>query len=233
MKRFYSNVTAVSASGNWIVHLDGKPLKTQGGQPQMVPSEELAQLLAAEWEAQGDTIDPASFVHRDMADYAIDIVSDDRDAVIDKLLGYAETDTLCYRAHPGEALFRRQQEVWEPLVAGFEAREGIELQRISGIIHRPQKRASIATLRKRLATHDPFALAALEQLTGLAASLCIGLEALGQTSEDEVAELWDAANLEEDWQVEQWGHDEEAAERRAKRARQFIQGWEFARAASD
>ena len=229
MKRFYKDVTTARTDLGWIVQLDGRPIKTQGGQPQVLPSEALAEMLAAEWRAQGETIDPASFRFRDMADYAIDVVAQDRAALVEKLLGYAETDTLCYRADPEDPLYRRQQEVWEPIVAGLESREGVKLHRISGILHRPQTEETRERLAARLESLAPFTLAALEQTTSLAASLCIGLEALEDDADGEA--LWDAANLEEDWQADLWGRDWEAEERRAKRKSDFLAALEFAGAA--
>jgi len=229
MKRFYSKVDTVSTDRGWIVQLDERPIKTQGGRLQAVSTGKLAELLAGEWRAQGDRIDPATFRFRDMADYAIDVVAKDPEAMVDKLLGYAETDTLCYRADPEEALYRRQQELWEPLLAATEAREGVRFQRISGIVHRAQPAETVARLRERLDAMDPFRLAALEQLVSLSASLCIGLEAIENPSSGE--QLWDAANLEEDWQADMWGKDEEAAARREKRKTDFLEALRFAEVA--
>ena len=156
MKRFYEEVTIARTEQGWIVALDGRPLKTQGGQPQVVPTEALAEQLAEEWLGQGEVIEPASFRHRDMADYALDVVSGDRSEVVQKLLGYAETDTLCFRADPEEPLYRRQQEMWDPIVSAVEAREGVQLHRISGILHRPQTAETRVKLRARLEALDPF-----------------------------------------------------------------------------
>ena len=229
VKRFYKDVSVEPAPGGWQIALDGRALKSQGGRPQILPSKPLAEMLAAEWRAQGDEIDPAAFRFRDMADYALDMVADDSSAVVEKLLGYAETDTLCFRADPEEALYRRQQEVWEPIVLGLEAREDVKLHRISGILHRPQTEETRTRLHNRLGGLDPFTLAALEQTTSLSASLCIGLEALEPLADGEA--LWDAANLEEDWQADLWGRDEEAEERRANRKADFLAAIEFTKAA--
>lgn len=229
MKRFYSAVTAEPTSLGWHVTLDGRPIRTQGGAPQVVPTQALARLLAAEWDAQSETIDPAGFAFRDMTDYAIDTIAHDRKDVVDRVLRFAETDTLCYRADPDEPLYRRQQSVWEPLLTAFETREGVALERVSGVLHRPQCAATLASLRKRLSALDPFTLAALEQMASLSASLSVALSALEPEADGET--LWKAANLEEDWQIERWGEEEEAAARRAQRERDFLAAMEFAAAA--
>lgn len=229
MKRFYNQAAAAPVEGGWQVQLDGRGIKTARGAPQVVPTEALAELLAQEWAAQGEEIDRTGFPLRDLADYAIDVAGPQRDSLLPELLRYAETDTLCYRADPDEPLFARQQEVWEPLVAALEAREGIRMQRVSGIVHRPQPPQTLARLRERLEGFDPFTLAATQMMASLASSLGIALAALEDPAEP--AALWDAANLEEDWQVELWGEDWEAAERRAARLAAFTTAFEFARAA--
>ena len=229
MKRFYERAEVAPIADGFTVQLDGRDISTQGGRALAVPTHALAQMLAAEWNAQGEKLDPKSFVARDMADYAIDVVGQDRGAVEDKLLGYAQTDTLSYRADPDEPLWRRQQQVWEPILTALEAREGIELPRVSGIIARPVSDSTLTILRSKLESMNAFELAALETLTTLAASLTVGLSAL-ETNADTLA-LWGAANLEEDWQVEQWGEDEEATARRAARTAQFQAAKRFADAA--
>lgn len=225
MKRFYKEVSVAGQDGAWQVTLDGRAIRTVGGQPQKVPTKALAEALAAEWAAQGEEIDPTSFVLRDMADYALDVVGRDRAEAIASLLPYAETDTLCYRADPEDALFERQNEVWEPILAAAEVRHGIRMQRISGIMHKPQPAESLAALRARLEDADAFTLAALRNMASLAASLLIALEAA--EPEADVAALWAAASLEEEWQADLWGRDWEAEERREKRAQAFALSAEF------
>jgi chaperone required for assembly of F1-ATPase len=226
MKRFYTTATVAPADGGWRVLLDGRGIKTAMGAPQVVPTEVLAEALAAEWNAQGDEIVPTGFVLRDMADYAIDIVGTDRDAAIAGLLRFAETDTLCYRADPEDALFARQQDVWEPCLQAAEARHGIRFERISGIMHRPQPAATLDALRAHLATLDDFTLAAVNTLASLAASLTIALAALDDGADAQA--LWTLANLEEDWQAELWGEDYEAKELRERRSAEFAQALRFA-----
>ena len=230
MKRFWREVSVEAEGDTWRVALDGRPIRTQRGAPQLVPSAPLAEALAAEWRAQGETIDPAGFVLRDLADYALDVVVDEaglgRAEAIARILAYAETDTLCYRAEPDEPLGIRQRAEWEPLLRAAEARYGVRFERIAGIIHRAQPKATLAALRGTMEAHDPFTLAALQTLASLAASLVIALAALDAGAEAEV--LWAAANLEEDWQAEQWGIDTEAQALRARRLAEFTAAMRFA-----
>lgn len=231
IRRFYKDVTLAQQPGGFQVMLDARGVKTVGGAPQLAPTQALGEALAAEWRRQGEKIDPASLPLRDMADYAIDIVAPDPAAVARGLVAYAETDTLCYRADPDEPLHARQQQVWEPLLAAFEAAHGVTLTRVSGIVHRPQPPATLAALEARLLALDPFVLAGVEAMAKLAASLVTALAALDATGEEEPLALWQAACLEEEWQAELWGRDWEAEERRARREADFLRACGFARLA--
>lgn len=226
MKRFYKQADVASEGNGWRVTLDGRGIKTARGAAQVVPTEALARAMAQEWADQGEEIDPARFMLRDLADYAIDVVACAPDEPIATLLGYAETDTLCYRAEPDEPLRARQEALWEPLLRAAETRWDIHFERVAGIIHRPQPQATLRRLETVLRAEDAFALAALTTLTSLAASLVIGLAAMAPAAD--IAALWAAAELEEDWQAEQWGKDAEAEDRRARRMAAFTSAARFA-----
>jgi chaperone required for assembly of F1-ATPase len=231
IRRFYNEVTLGEAPGGWQVLLDGRGVKTVGGAGQIAPTRPLAEALAAEWRRQGEKIDPASLPLRDIADYAIDIVAPAPEVIAHGLVAYAETDTLCYRADPDEPLHARQLEVWEPLLAAFEAEHGIALVRVSGVLHRPQPAQALAVLHARLVALDAFALAGVDAMTKLAASLVTALAALDARGEEEPRALWQAGCLEEEWQAELWGRDWEAEERRARREADFLRACAFARLA--
>jgi chaperone required for assembly of F1-ATPase len=226
MKRFWKQAAIVEADDGWRVLLDGRAIRTVGGRAQVVPTQALAAALAEEWAAQGEEIDARLFVYRDMADFALDVVGQDRAGQIDDLLRYAETDTLCYRGDPGEALTERQDAVWEPLLTAAEHRYEMHFERVAGVLHKPQPEATLRRLRAVLEAQDDFTLAALKQLASLAASLTLALAALEPGAD--TAALWDAANLEEDWQAELWGKDGEAMERRARRLAAFAAAARFA-----
>ncbi|MEL7198905.1 MAG: ATP12 family protein [Pseudomonadota bacterium] len=231
MKRFYDTVAIEERDDGWQVTLDGRGIKTVKTAPQILPTRALAQELAKEWEAQGEELDPTLFPMRDMADYALDIVASSQSKIAEDLTGFGDTDTLLYRADPDEPLYIQQIEVWEPIVTAFEEREGIAFTRISGIIHKPQSGNSLAHLRKLLEAQKPFALAGIEAMTNLAASLITALTAA--QNHREALELWRAASLEEEWQAEQWGRDAEADERRAKREQDFLTAHLFVQASKN
>jgi chaperone required for assembly of F1-ATPase len=226
MKRFYKDASVVQTDGGWRVTLDGRPVRTAGGKAQVVAVRALAEALAAEWAEQGDEIDPAAFPLRDLADFAIDAVTGDRAATIADLVGYGETDTLCYRAEAGEPLHARQLEIWEPLLTAAERRWDVRFTRISGVVHQPQPAQTLARMAALLSVEGDFTLAALRMLVSLSASLVIGLCAIAPDADAQ--SLWTAANLEEDWQADLWGHDADAEARRQTRFVAFATAMRFA-----
>lgn len=231
MKRFWKDVAVEPYEGAYRIALDGRPIHTQGGVPQIVPSRTLAEAMAEEWRRQGEQVNTRAFPLRDLADYAIDHVRADRAATITKLLPYGETDTLCYRADPDEWLYRRQHELWEPLLTAFEERHGVRMARVSGIVHRPHPPATMARLRALLEAQDDFALAALHTLAPLAASLTVALTTLEPDADPRA--LFAAANCEQDWQAELWGWEWTAEEQRAQRLAAFEAAAKFARLARE
>lgn len=231
MKRFYTACSAVAAGTQWQVMLDGRKVRTQGGQPQLVPSPLLAEAMAAEWAVQGEELDPGTFPLRDLADYAIDVVRPDPGKVAEGLLRFAETDTLCYRAEPDDPLGIRQREEWEPLILAAEAGLGVSFVRLAGVIHRPQPVETIAALRSRMLRLDPFELAGLHTLASLAASLIVGLAAIDPSADPQA--LFAASNLEEDWQAELWGKDDAAIALRTRRLAGFCEAARFVHLARD
>ena len=226
MKRFYREVTLDQVPTGFRVLLDGRPIKTQGGKAQVVPTAALGQAMVAEWAGQGETIDLSRFACRDMADYAIDVIAPDPAATIAALAGYASSDTLCYRGFPDEPIAAHQAAQWDPIVTAAEARFDVQFTRISGVMPRPQPPATIAAIDAHIATFDPFTLAALRNLAGLAVSVIIGLAALDPDAP--LAALWDAASLEELWQAELWGKEPEAEARRARQYADFLAAARFA-----
>ena len=226
MKRFYREALAAPRVDGWQVELDGRAVKTQGGGAQLLPSEQLAAAMAREWQDQGEELDLARFVLRDLADFALDTVAPDPAETLRALLPYAETDTLCYRAEPGDSLLARQDQLWEPLLHSAETKWDLRFVLVAGIIHQPQPPETLGKITALLAQYDPFALAALRTTASLAASLVIGLLALEPGTD--AAGLWNAANLEEDWQAERWGSDAEALALRTRRGAAFEAAVRFA-----
>jgi len=219
-KRFYKQVAVIPGTeSGFVVALDGKPVRTPSRQELGVPNADLAAALAAEWEAQTDTIDPATMPLTRMINTAIDAVATAQEEVFEEILRFAGSDLLCYRAEAPDALVAREAELWDPHL-DWAANMGARLVLSQGIVHVEQPAEAIravAVLLRRYAT--PLQLTALHTMTTLTGSLILAL-ALAE-GRAEPSEIWDAAHVDEDFNIAQWGEDHEAAARRAKRLIDF------------
>jgi chaperone required for assembly of F1-ATPase len=219
MKRFYKRATARPAEGGWEIALDGRPVKTPARAALVVPSEALADAVAAEWEAQEDKVDPRSMPLTGLANAAIDRVAPDPESFARSLALYGESDLTCYRAEDPAALVARQEERWDPLIAWARRRFDVDFEIVFGIVHRPQPPATLERLRHAVVALGAFELAALAPLVTISGSLLIAL-ALAEGASD-VDTAWAAATLDEAFQAEHWGEDQQAAAALEARRRDF------------
>jgi len=216
-KRFYTDVAvAPGEGGGFTVLLDGRTLRTPLRRHLIVPNQRLADILAAEWAAQGEKIDPSTMPLTRLASTVIDGVADGTAAVRADLAGYVETDMLYYRAGYPDRLVERQRALWDPVLAFAETRLGGRFQLAEGVMHVAQAPQVIAAFRAWIdSVEHPFAVAALHQMTTLTGSALLPFAfAEGHLDLDAT---WTAAHLDEDWNIELWGTDAEAEARRASR----------------
>jgi chaperone required for assembly of F1-ATPase len=225
MKRFYKLATVSPEEGGVAILLDGRPVRTPARSALRVPTEELAEAIAAEWNAQGDRIEPHLMPLTGLANAAIDRVAPDPAAFGRTLAEYGESDLLCYRAEGPQSLVERQGRVWDPLLGWARTRFGIEIETTTGVMHRPQPPHTVEQLGRAVAARGTFQLAGLAPLVTIAGSLIIALAlaegAIGLDS------AWDAAMLDEAWQAEQWGADPLAAASLENRRREFEGAYRF------
>ena len=217
-KRFYARAGAAEENGGFAITLDGKPIRTPSGRHVMVPNREIADAIVAEWEAQNEFIDPLTMPMTRFANSVVDGVVDRVDAVTDDMAKYLQSDLLFYRAGHPEALVAREAALWDPLVFWAADALGAHFILAEGIVHVRQPDAAIAAVRAALPT-DPWSVAALHVITTLTGSALLALALLrGVVDRDQV---WAAAHVDEDWNSEKWGVDEEVAARRAARLVDF------------
>lgn len=225
-KRFYT-AAAVAArdDGSFGVELDGRPIKTPTSHALALPSQALADAIAAEWNAQTEEIVPATLVLTRLANSAIDGVAGRAGEVVQDILNYAASDLLCYRAESPAGLVAKQSHAWDPILAWVRAEYDAPFEIGTGVKHLDQPAASIDTIRRVLAPMGPFHLAALHVMTTLTGSALIALaHAKGFLDADAA---WKAAHVDEIWQASQWGEDFEAAQRQKKRLSEFLNASRF------
>lgn len=219
-RRFWSEVHVVPEGEGYGVRLDAREIRTPAKAALVVPTRAFAEALAEEWRAIGEQIEPDRLPLTKAANTAIDRVSRHREAVIDAIAAYGDTDLLCYRADEPESLRARQDAAWQPWLDWAETTLGAALWPIEGVMHRAQDPSSLAALRHEIARHDALGLTALHDLVTLSGSLVLGLAvARGALP---AAEAWTISRLDEIWQSEQWGVDYEAEQAAAVREAAFL-----------
>ena len=212
MKRFYKTVAVEAKDEGLAITLDGRPVRTPGKALLLVPRRPLAEAIAGEWEAQGEEVRPTEMPLTAIACTAIDLVAHDRAAAREELLSFAEHELLCYRAEEPDELVARQEQVWRPLLDWLEATHGARLAVGSGLLELQQPAEALAALRGVLERYDALALTGLATAVRACGSLVVGLALAEQWLS--AAEAFAASELEETFQIERWGEDPIAAERR-------------------
>ncbi|CAH2603988.1 conserved protein of unknown function [Rhodovastum atsumiense] len=216
MKRFWDRAGVEAEDGQFRVVLDGRPVRLPGGASLLVPSRALAEALAAEWQlaggARGGEMGWTDVPLTRLAGTAQERIAPDPEPVVLEIARYGETDLLCYRADRPESLVRRQQENWQPWLDWTERTYGARLRVTAGVVHVAQEPQALAALAQAVAAHDPWGLAALGIAVPALGSLVLGL-ALAAFRLD-AATAHDLAGLDETFQEELWGRDNEAAQRR-------------------
>jgi Chaperone required for the assembly of the mitochondrial F1-ATPase len=215
-KKFYKDVTVEAEKEGFGIKLDGRAVKTPAKNTLVLATSALAELVAAEWRAQAEVIDPATMPVTRLANTAIDSVAGQIDAVADEILRFAGTDMLFYRADTPHELGERQNVAWNPVLDWAVNELGARFILAVGVMHQEQPKAALDAFEQALEKYrEPFVLSALHVMTTLTGSALIGLALVeGRLTLDEA---WRLAHLDEDWTEEHWGVDAEAAHRRAKR----------------
>jgi chaperone required for assembly of F1-ATPase len=211
-RRFYRQVAVSAVETGWQITLDGKILRSPAKADLILPTEQLADAIRAEWDAQIDQIRPQTMPMMQLASTAVDRVQPHRQQVMADIAGYAGSDLLCYRADMPEELVRRQTQIWQPLLDWANHRFDTALQATTGIVAIAQSATSLARYLQVIDTHDSWRLTALANLTGITGSLVIALALLEQWITP--GEAVSAAQLDELFQAERWGEDAEAKQRR-------------------
>lgn len=220
-KRFYKTAGVAETDEGFAVLLDGKGVKTPGRRPLTAPSRALAEALAAEWARQGERIDPSSMPLTRLVNSAIDGVAGQMAEVEADVVKYARSDLVSYRAAEPARLAEAQAKAWDPLIAFAAERLGAELVSTEGIVFVAQPEAAAAAIARAVRAHAgddaaaPFRLAALHTMTTLTGSCVIALAVA--LREIDIDGAWALAHVDEDFQMNAWGADPEAVERRQRR----------------
>lgn len=207
-KVFWSRVEVIAQSGGFGVTLDGRPVKTPAKAPLILPSRALADWVAVEWAAQSGKVQPATMPATQMANLALDKLPQHGPEVVRLLAAYGETDLLCHRAPGPMELVARQAADWDPLLDWAADALGARLGVGTGVMPVAQDAAALAALTGKVAALTPFRLAPFHDLVSISGSLVLALAVTESRLPPESA--WAMSRIDEDWQAELWGADEEA-----------------------
>jgi chaperone required for assembly of F1-ATPase len=210
-RRFYKAAAAAPVEGGFAVQLDGRTPKSPAKKPLILPNKALADTIAAEWEAQVEYIDNSLMPASRLAFTAIDRIAETRAEVAREVTAYAASDHLCYRAEHPTPLVERQDREWGAVLDWAKAEHGLVFTPVAGIIHQPQPPATLAAVEALALTLDDFSLAGVAFASGLFGSTVLALAVrAGRLSGRKALDL---SRLEEVYQAEQWGQDDEATAR--------------------
>jgi chaperone required for assembly of F1-ATPase len=211
-RRFYKSAHVDPSDGSFAIRLDGRAVRTPGRRVLEAPTRALADALAAEWNAQEELIDPLNMPLTRLANSIIDGVVDAPAAVAAETEKYFASDLVVYRAPGPPGLVARQAQAWDPLVDWARETLGAGFVPAEGINFVAQPAAALAAAGAAI-PRDPWRLGALNAITTLTGSALIALAvAAGRLTAEEA---WTAAHVDEDWNMDFWGRDELALERRA------------------
>jgi len=225
VRRFWKRAEAVAADGGWGIELDGKPLRTPGKLPLVVPSEGLGRAIAAEWDEAPETVAPRAMPMTGLANVAIERVAPDAPGFAAGLARYAEADLFCYRAEGPSKLVEQQVAAWDPMLSWARRRFDVDFVITQGIRHLPQPVGTAERLSHAVAAMDAFRLAALSPLVTIGGSLVAALAVAEGAVTAEAA--WDAVSVDERWQIETWGDDAEAVATLEGRRRDWMAAARF------
>ena len=207
-KRFWTKAHVIEADGGFRVTLDDRPINTPGKLPLILPTSAMAHAIAEEWDAQDGEIDPLTMPTTRSANSAVERVAPQHAAVAQMLAAYAETDLLCHRAEQPEELVQLQVEGWDPVLDWADQKYGARLQVGAGILPIQQSQDALGRLAKAVEDTPAFPMTALHDMISLTGSIVLGLAmADGHLT---AAKAWDLSRIDEEWQIAQWGRDEEA-----------------------
>jgi len=213
-RRFYANAGMVRVAEGYAVRLDGKPVLTPARRVLAAPVPALAAAIAAEWDSQREVVDPGKMPLTRLANVIIDGVAGRPDPVAAEIAKYLASDLLIYRAANPPGLVERQRLRWDPVLAWAAEALGARFQPTEGITHLAQPEEALQAAEAAI-PNDPWRVAAVHSVTTLTGSALLALALAHERLSAE--EAWDAANVDEDWNMEQWGRDELALERRSFR----------------
>ena len=224
-KRFWQSTLVIPEGDGFAIALDKRRVKTPAKAALILPTRAMADAVAVEWDAQDNKIDPATMPVTRSANAAIDKVQHQHAEVADMLAAYGDSDLLCYRAEGPEALVARQTAQWDPALDWAVKKLNVRLDPRVGVVHKGQDDKALNTLTKMVHTMTSFQLAGFHDLVSMSGSLILGFSVIHSWKPAD--SIWEMSRLDEAWQLEQWGQDDEADEMAEIKRQAFLHAARF------
>ena len=225
IKRTWEIVAVQRSEVGFLVTLDDQPIITPAKNTLLLPSSSLANRVANEWKEQNNEIIPAEMPFTRLSNSAIDKVSSQFKEVADILSEFGETDLFYYRASSPAELVEKQKIAWDPFLDWVNTSMNVRINVSSGVMFIDQDDDEMVKLKAPIYNMTPFQLAGFHEIVTISGSL-IGAYAFVEKAFT-ADQVWSASRIDEEWQIEQWGSDEEATATSGKKYHDFKIGCEF------
>jgi chaperone required for assembly of F1-ATPase len=224
-KRTWEIAYANKTDSGFEIFLDEKKVSTPKNHILLLPTEKLALEIVREWDEQLDNVEYSKMPFNRLANSSIDKVKTNFDSIVLDLAGYGDTDVVCYRAETPAELVLRQQKHWDPVLKWAKTELGISLRPIVGIKYHPQDPGALKKIFDKINSFDHFSLTALYDLITISGSVLLALATSNEHMRPEIA--WEKSVLDENWQREKWGNDDESILDRTNKLADFKMAYEF------
>lgn len=219
LKKFYKKASVKGKKAPFAIALDGRVMKTPLKATLEIPSRALARAIAKEWNTQEEFVDLSQMYLTKYANTAVDRVEIRKENIVDEIVAFASSDMVCYRADLPQGLVEMQANAWDPVLKWASDKHGLNFICVAGIIYASQPEATLVAAHGVLTAHDAYTLTAIHNLTTLTGSALLAMAIVDEAISAD--EAWNAAHVDEDWNIAQWGTDEDAIKRRELRRNDY------------
>lgn len=215
MKKFWKKIEIrQSSSKKFHLLLDNKKLTTPMKKELVLPSEILVNEVLREWDQNSDNINIDDLVFYGVLSTAIDKVNLKKDAYVNDIIDFIDTDLICYRAESPNDLIALQNKSWNPILLLIEKYIDVKIKVFKGVMPSNQDQKVHTEIKKLISNLSDVQISVLHRITNLIGSIFLSLCILKKDLLKEDA--FECSFLDELWQAKNWGHEEDASIKRNK-----------------
>ena len=168
MKKFWKNVQVQKKIKNsFEIILDKKILKTPMQNDLIFSNYKIAKETALEWDINEKEINTDNMVFYGLISTAIDKINNDKVSYIENVLGFINTDLICYRADGPNELVDLQNSSWNPIISFIKKYINVELKFFKGVMPSKQSLETFIRLKTLINSFSDLEISALYRITNL------------------------------------------------------------------